>query len=97
MKALGYDLGIVASDVRAFREVLDGTAAARLFRTEDPADLARTLAELAADRAAVEAMRAATLQLRSWALSWPRAAELTEGVYERVLRARAGAPALETA
>jgi glycosyltransferase involved in cell wall biosynthesis len=97
MKALGYDVGVVASDVRAFREVLDGTSAARLFRADDPAHLANVLSTLAADRDAVERMRAATVQLRTWALSWPRAAELTEAVYDRVLRARAGAPALETA
>jgi glycosyltransferase involved in cell wall biosynthesis len=97
MKALGYDVGIVASDVRAFREVLHGTAAARLFRSDDAEDLARVLTELAARPEQVESMRAAVVQLRTHALSWARAAELTESVYARVLTQRADAPAMGAA
>lgn len=97
MKALGYDVGIVASDVRAFREVLNATPGARLFRSDDAADLARVLAGLAADPGAVERMRAEIGHLRTHALSWTRAAELTESVYARVLTRRADAPAMGAA
>jgi glycosyltransferase involved in cell wall biosynthesis len=97
MKALGYDVGIVASDVRAFREVLQGTDGARLFRSDDAGDLARVLAELAARPEQAARMRAAVAQLRTHALSWSRAAELTESVYARVLTRRADAPAMGAA
>jgi glycosyltransferase involved in cell wall biosynthesis len=97
MKALGYDVGIVASDVRAFREVLQAGEAARTFAAGDPGALARVLAALAADRDAVERMRAGTAAVRTHALSWARAAELTESVYARVVRGRADEPAVGTA
>jgi hypothetical protein len=42
-------------------------------------------------------MRAAVAQLRTHALSWSRAAELTESVYARVLTRRADAPAMGAA
>ena len=97
MKALGYDVGIVASDVRAFREVLHGTAGARLFRSEDAGDLARVLSGLAASPADVARMQAEVAHLRTHALSWTRAAELTEAVYARVRTRRADAPAMGAA
>jgi phosphatidylinositol alpha-mannosyltransferase len=56
VEAMSAGTAVVASDLGAFRRVLDDGAAGVLFRTGDSADLARTLIELLADperRAAV--------------------------------------------
>ncbi len=51
LEAMAARTPIVASDIDAFRRVLDGGAAGELFSTGDPASLARTLAALLDDRA----------------------------------------------
>lgn len=88
MKALGHDVGLLASDVPAFREVLGGSAAVRFFRSEDGGALARAIAALVQDPRLVGRMRAAAAALRTGALSWAHAAECTERVYERAIAAR---------
>lgn len=93
MKALGYDVGVVAADVPGFAEVLAGRDCARLFRAGDAADLARVLDELEARPALIAALAAGTARVRDGALSWARAAELTEHAYVRA-QARGTRPAV---
>jgi glycosyltransferase involved in cell wall biosynthesis len=90
MKALGYDVGVLASDVRAFREVLGTSAGVRWFRREDAGDLAAELASLASDPDAVSRMQADVGALRRTALSWAHAAATSESVYRRLLDLRDG-------
>jgi glycosyltransferase involved in cell wall biosynthesis len=91
MKALGYDVAVLAADVRAFREVLGASASTRWFRCEDPADLAEQLASLASAPETVARMRTEVAALRRSTLSWGHAAVLTEAVYRGVQRVRATA------
>lgn len=95
MKALGFDVGLVAADVDAFREVAGDAPAVRYFRREQPRSLAVVLAELAIHPDLVAAMRVGARALRIGALSWAHAASATEQVYERAraLRRLSVAPA----
>lgn len=57
VEAMSGGAGVVASDLSAFRAVLDGGASGRLFRTGDPDDLARALDDGLADPVGTEALR----------------------------------------
>ena len=46
LEAMAARTPVVASDIDAFRRVLDDGRAGRLFRNEDPADLARVMIEM---------------------------------------------------
>jgi glycosyltransferase involved in cell wall biosynthesis len=89
MKALGYDVGVLAADVSAFREVLGASAGVRWFGRENAADLAAQLSQLAAEPEAVDRMQAAVVALRRTTLSWAHAAGLTAQVYSNVVSNRA--------
>jgi glycosyltransferase involved in cell wall biosynthesis len=89
MKALGYDVGVLAADVRAFREVLGASGGVRWFRREDAEDLAAELSRLASDSGAVARMQADVSALRRTTLSWAHAAGLTAQVYSNVVSNRA--------
>lgn len=88
MKALAYDLAVVASDIPAFVELFGGTRAARHFRAGDPDALAAALDALAADPGEIARLKAATGSLRAAELSWPSVAERTERVYDDARRSR---------
>ena len=84
IEALAAGAPIVASDLDAFRRVLDEGDAGELVPVEDPAALARALDELLADPARRRAMakRGAALVRR---YDWPAIAEAVVGVYETVV------------
>lgn len=70
VEAMSAGTAVVASDLGAFRRVLDDGTAGVLFRTGDPADLARTLVELLGDpdrRAHVAAAGEAAVGRYDWA------------------------------
>lgn len=58
VEAMSGGAAVVASDLSAFRAVLDDGASGWLFRTGDSADLARALGEALGDPARTEALRA---------------------------------------
>lgn len=69
VEAMSAGTAVVASDLGAFRRVLDEGRAGVLFRTGDAADLGRTLVELLGDaprRAAVAAAGAAAVPRYDW-------------------------------
>jgi phosphatidylinositol alpha-mannosyltransferase len=88
-EAMAAGTAIAASDLDAFRRVLDDGAGGALFRTGDAADLARVLGELLDDpvrRAALVA--AASVAVR--AFDWPVVARRVLDVYDMVLAAVPG-------
>lgn len=97
MKALAYDVALVVADVPTFRETLGESSAAAWFPRGDADSLAAALDALVADPARRAAMRAAASTLRAQALSWGRAAELTEAVYRDALGHRGATVAMSGA
>ena len=88
-EAMAAGTAIAASDLDAFRRVLDDGAGGALFRTGDAADLARVCGELLDDpvrRAALVA--AASVAVR--AFDWPVVARRVLDVYDMVLAAVPG-------
>ncbi|WP_239340111.1 glycosyltransferase family 4 protein [Frankia sp. CiP3] len=83
LEAMAAGTPVVASDIDAFRRVLDDGQAGRLFPAGDAAGLAHTLAELLADQAErnrlAERGRAVVA-----AYDWPTIAKRIAGVYEMV-------------
>ncbi|HEY0215453.1 MAG TPA: glycosyltransferase family 4 protein [Cellulomonas sp.] len=70
VEAMSAGTAVVASDLGAFRRVLDEGRAGVLFRTGDPADLSRTLIDLLGDpehRAAVAAAGEQAVPRYDWA------------------------------
>lgn len=57
VEAMSGGAGVVASDLSAFRAVLDDGASGWLFRTGEPADLARALDEALSDPAQTQRLR----------------------------------------
>ena len=84
IEAMAAGAPIVASDLDAFRRVLDEGDAGVLVPVEDPPALAAALDELLADpaRRRAVAKRAAALVRR---YDWPAIAEAVVGVYETVV------------
>jgi phosphatidyl-myo-inositol alpha-mannosyltransferase len=84
LEAMAAGTPIVASDLDAFRRVLDDGRAGALFRTGDPADLARALGRLldSPDRRAV--LAAAGVEVVA-AYDWPVVAAQVVDVYETVM------------
>lgn len=69
LEAMAVGTPVVASDLEAFRAVLDGGRSGRLFATGDPDDLARKAGELLDDpdaRAALVALGRATARSYDW-------------------------------
>jgi phosphatidylinositol alpha-mannosyltransferase len=86
LEAMAAGAPIVASDLDAFRRVLDDGRAGTLFRTGDPAALATALAGLLDDpgrRAALAAVGAAVVA----PYDWPVVARQVLDVYETVIAA----------
>jgi phosphatidylinositol alpha-mannosyltransferase len=84
VEAMSAGSAVVASDLGAFRRVLDDGRAGILFRTEDPADLAATLVRVLRD----PALRAATTAHASQVVrryDWSTVAEGVLTVYEMVI------------
>ena len=93
LEAMAAGTPIVASDLAAFRRVLDdggtGTNAGVLFRTGDPADLAETLARVLDDaELRAELSRAGSKMVGSY--DWPVVAQQVVRVYETVAAAEPG-------
>lgn len=93
VEAMSAGTPVVASDLGAFRRVLEEGDAGVLFRTGDPADLARTLVRVLGD----EPLRAALVERASAAVrryDWSSVTHEVLTVYEMVVEA-ADAPVRE--
>lgn len=82
-EAMAAGTPIVASDLDAFRSVLDEGASGRLFRTGDAAALAAALADLLDDPAAAGAL-AARASTAVAGYDWSRVAAAVYAVYQTV-------------
>lgn len=93
VEAMSAGAGVVASDLNAFRAVLDDGASGRLFRTGDSADLARVLNEALDDPAGTEALRrnARSAVAR---YDWSTVAMRVLDVYSMVTAGEHGGPGL---
>ena len=87
LEAAAAGAPIVASDIEAFRRVLDGGAAGELFRTGDAEDLRRAVSRMLDDRAHRDrlAARAGAMVCR---YDWPAIAAGVVEVYETVTAGR---------
>ncbi|QAY71904.1 glycosyltransferase family 4 protein [Xylanimonas protaetiae] len=94
VEAMSAGAGVVSSDLGAFRRVLDDGAAGALFRTGDPADLARAVNEALADPAGTAARRShASAWVRRY--DWATVTDQVEAVYEMAVEAAEAIPAGE--
>ncbi|WP_422752354.1 glycosyltransferase family 4 protein [Micromonospora sp. WMMD708] len=88
-EALAAGATVVASDLDAFRRVLDGGRAGRLFPTGDPAGLRAALAELLDDPAQRAALTACGDQVVAH-FDWPVVARRVVEVYAAAIEATDG-------
>jgi phosphatidylinositol alpha-mannosyltransferase len=88
-EAMAAGTPVVASDLDAFRRVLDGGTAGALFPTGDPGALAAVLARLLDDPAARARLAARGSQVVA-AYDWPVLAERVLEVYATAIEATAG-------
>ncbi|MEW2375215.1 glycosyltransferase family 4 protein [Micromonospora sp. NPDC047812] len=88
-EALAAGTTVVASDLDAFRRVLDGGRAGRLFPTGDPAALRTTLADLLDDPGARAALTACGDQVVA-TFDWPVVARRVLEVYAAAIEATDG-------
>lgn len=83
VEAMAAGAAVIASDLNAFRRVLDNGRAGRLVETGSPEDLAAGVIELLTDDAArVEQVRIGSEQ--AWRYDWSRVADEIMRVYETV-------------
>ncbi|MDO8145080.1 MULTISPECIES: glycosyltransferase family 4 protein [unclassified Isoptericola] len=86
VEAMSAGTGVVASDLGAFRRVLDDGTAGRLFRTGDAEDLAATVLAALADPAGTEERRERARRfVRTF--DWSEVTERVLAVYEMALAA----------
>ncbi|GAB3141133.1 glycosyltransferase family 4 protein [Micromonospora sonneratiae] len=88
-EAMAAGTTVVASDLDAFRRVLDGGRAGRLFTTGDPVALQRALAELLDDPAGRAELSACGKQVVA-SFDWPVVARRVLEVYETAIEATNG-------
>jgi phosphatidylinositol alpha-mannosyltransferase len=83
LEAMAAGTAVVASDLEAFRRVLDNSSAGVHFRNGDADDLARAINEVLADDAArAEMVRAA--HARAWMFDWGQITREIVDVYRSV-------------
>ncbi len=92
IEAMSAGACVLASDLPAFSRVLDGGAAGRLFRNEDPADLGRCLLELLRDPAGRRVLADAGAR-RARLFDWSVVGGRVLAVYETLVEGRAAARA----
>jgi phosphatidylinositol alpha-mannosyltransferase len=91
VEAMSAGAGVIASDLGAFRRVLDDGAAGALFHTDDPADLARTINAALDDPEGTDARRAhASGWVRRY--DWSAVTTQVEAVYEMAVEAAEAIP-----
>ncbi|GAB3803726.1 glycosyltransferase family 4 protein [Micromonospora zhanjiangensis] len=88
-EAMAAGTTVVASDLDAFRRVLDGGRAGRLFPTGDPVALRRTLAELLDDPPARAGLSGCAAQVVA-GYDWPTVARRVLEVYATAIEATDG-------
>jgi phosphatidyl-myo-inositol alpha-mannosyltransferase len=86
-EAMAAGVPVVASDIDAFRQVLQGGQAGQLFATGDPRDLARAAGQLLDDPARRAALSAAALAAVAQ-YDWSVVARDVLRVYETVMLGR---------
>ncbi len=95
IEAMSAGAPVIASDIEAFRAVLDGGRTGVLFDNADGAALAAQTIALLGDPARRRRLRAAGLQ-RAREFDWSRVADSIEDVYETVIAAQLPAYASAT-
>lgn len=85
LEAMATGVPVLASDLEAFRNVLDGGRAGALFRTGDPADLAARAAELLDDPGRQARLVAAGRRVAA-RYDWDTVVRDVVAVYETVVR-----------
>ena len=83
-EALSAGTAVVASDIPAFKAVLENGAAGALFKNEDSTDLAKVLVELLRDKDQREKL-ASKGKLSAQKYDWQDVAEQIESVYEMAI------------
>lgn len=83
LEAMASGTAVVASDLEAFRRVLDNGRAGTHFRNGDSADLARAVCQVLADDAARERTNEIARQ-RAWLYDWGRVTREIVDVYRSV-------------
>lgn len=83
-EALSAGTAVVASDIPAFKAVLENGAAGALFKNEDSTDLAKVLVELLRDKDRREKL-ASKGKLSAQKYDWQDVAEQIESVYEMAI------------
>lgn len=83
LEAMASGCPVLASDLPAFSDVLDGGRCGALFATADPAALAKTASALLSDEARRAALTTAGSE-RAREFDWPRVARQVVAVYETV-------------
>ncbi|WP_418277972.1 glycosyltransferase family 4 protein [Isoptericola jiangsuensis] len=86
VEAMSAGTGVVASDLGAFRRVLDDGAAGRLFRTGEPDDLAAAVLAALADRSGTEERRRRALRFVRH-FDWSTVTDQVAAVYEMAVAA----------
>jgi phosphatidylinositol alpha-mannosyltransferase len=83
LEAMAAGTPVLASDIEAFRRVLDGGRCGRLFRAGDPGDLAERAVDLLTDGQQQQALAAAGREVVQ-AYDWERVGARILAVYETV-------------
>jgi glycosyltransferase involved in cell wall biosynthesis len=89
MRALSFDLGLLASDIPSFQEVL-GEDSSLMFSAGSVDGLIARLIELAENPAMVDGLRSRAKRLVHSSLAWSLVAEQTKALYTRLLAERGG-------
>lgn len=85
LEAMAQEKLVAASDVGGHRELIEDGVTGTLFRADDPAALAATLAKLFADRQSWPARRARAKHYVEQERTWDRSVAAYIPVYERLL------------
>lgn len=87
VEAMAAGCGVVASDIRAFRDVLDQGRAGRLFHNQDSAHLAATITAALNDQPPIDAMHVANWRSQ---FDWDEVGRKIVAVYQCAVQAGAG-------
>jgi len=91
VEAMSAGASVVASDMGAFKRVLDDGRAGWLFRTSDPIDLAHTVIA-ALNNTAETAQKREAASIWAQQYDWSNVASQIEAVYEMVIATKAATP-----
>lgn len=87
VEAMAAGCGVIASDIRAFRDVLDQGRAGRLFHNQDSADLAETIIQTLAGNRPIDPAHVAAWRAQ---FDWNEVGRKIVAVYQCAVQAGAG-------